>query len=74
MKCAECGSFQSAFRAASVRYAAATFKLDQMAGTTLLKDPVFRKQDVEVISARLDYKMAKEAYRDHREGHKGDEN
>jgi hypothetical protein len=45
-----------------------------MAGTALLRDPVFRKQEVEVISARLDFKMAKEAFRAHREGHKGDEN
>jgi len=57
-----------------VRYAAATFKLDQMAGTTLLRDPVFRKQEVEVISTRLDYKMAKEAFRAHRDLHKGNEN
>ena len=68
MKCAECGAFESAFKAAGVRFAAATYKLEERA--SLLRDATALRLQREVKASRLDYKMAKEALRVHREGHK----
>jgi hypothetical protein len=70
MKCAQCGAFESAFKAAGIRYAAATYKLDEKTNATLLRNASYLKMEREAASARLDYKMAKEALRVHREGHK----
>ena len=58
MKCAECVAFESAFKAAGIKYA------------ELLRDATFRKLAPEAIAARDDYKMSKEDLRVHREGHK----
>jgi hypothetical protein len=49
MKCGQSAAFESAFKIAGMRYAA------------LLRDPTFRKMGPEAISARRDYKLAKEA-------------
>ena len=67
MKCAQCGAFESAFKAAGVRFAAATYCLEEKMAATLLRDEEFLKLEREAESARLDYKMAKEALRVHRE-------
>ena len=69
MKCAQCGAFESAFKAASFRYAAASLALGEKIGATLLRDADFLELEREAESAKLDYKMAKEALRVHRAGH-----
>lgn len=69
MACDQCGAFESAFKAAEARYASATFQLEEKIATTLLRDEAFLKLEREAKSARIDYKMAREALRVHREGH-----
>jgi hypothetical protein len=69
MKCAQCGAFEFAFKAAGIRFAAATYKLEEKTNATLLRDVTFLKLEAEAKSARSDYKMAREALRVHRKGH-----
>ena len=68
MPCAECAAFEAAFKAAGVRFAAATYKLEERA--TLLRDATALRLQRELKAARLDYKMARKALRVHRDGHK----
>jgi hypothetical protein len=58
MKCGQCDEFEFALKAASARYAA------------LLRVPKFQTRGAEVVSARNEFKMAKEALRVHKEGHR----
>jgi hypothetical protein len=57
MECGQCDAFEFAIKTASARYAA------------LLRVRKFQKLGPEVMSERRDYKMAKEAFRIHLEGH-----
>jgi hypothetical protein len=59
MKCGQCDAFEFALKTASAQYA------------DLLRVK-FQKKGLEVVSARRDYKVAKEALRVHRESHKSD--
>jgi hypothetical protein len=70
MKCDQCGAFESAFKDARVRFAATTYNLEEKIAASVLRDDKFLNLEREVPFARLDYKMAKEALRVHREGHK----
>jgi hypothetical protein len=57
MKCGQCDAFEFALKTASAWYVA------------LLRVPKSQKLEPGVISARRDYKVAKEALRVHLEGH-----
>jgi hypothetical protein len=70
MKCPNCEAFLSAYRAAAERYAAASDKLDEMKNI-VLKDPAYFQQEAELLASHLDYRLAKDALRVHREGHEG---
>lgn len=69
MKCAQCDAFESAFKA-GVRFADATYALEEKTNATLLQDAAFLLLEREVSSARIDYQMARKALQVHKEGHK----
>ena len=61
MKCAQCDAFESTFKAAGIRYAAAAYNLEEKISASISRDDAFLKLEREAMSARLDYKMAREA-------------
>ena len=72
MRCDQCEAFESAFKAAGVRYAAATYAFEERIKASPLRDEEFLKLEREAVASRLHYKMAREALRVHREGHSRD--
>ena len=69
MKCDQCAAFESAFKTAGVRYAAATYTFEERINASPLRDAKSLTLEREAVASRLDYKLAREALRVHCEGH-----